>query len=208
MGLIINLKTQNMRQKKFWLSLGSIVFTLSMWAQQRQFSGIVKDDTNSPLPGASVIVKGTLNGALTGGGGEFSIEANVGDTLVISFMGMEDEILSLYDGMPVINLQMKVALGEELEEIVVVATGYDNINKRNFTGSAVTLKTEDVKMDGIVDVSRMIEGKVAGSMYRISLELLELLLELRLEVLLLFLEIITLSMLLMGWSKKTSLNKI
>ena len=44
----------------------------------------------------------------------------------------------------------------------VVVTGFQQINKDKFTGSAVTLKTDDVKIDGLPDVSRMLEGRAAG----------------------------------------------
>src|SRR5829696_9695706 len=44
----------------------------------------------------------------------------------------------------------------------VVVTGFQRINKKNFTGAAVTLRAEDIKMEGVVDVSRMLEGRAAG----------------------------------------------
>ena len=121
--------------------------------------GKVIDSNGNPLPGASVMVKGSKVATLTDFDGGFSIEVPSGSSrIVISYIGMQTkEIDATSDFMTVVLSE----LGENLNE-VVITTGYEKTSKRTFTGAASKISAAELKVDGVVDVSRMIEGKAAG----------------------------------------------
>jgi TonB-linked SusC/RagA family outer membrane protein len=121
--------------------------------------GLVTDSSGSPLPGATVMAKGTKIAVLTDFDGKFSIEmpANT-DRLVISYVGMESKEIGTSNITPTIVLS---EVGQNLKE-VVVTTGYEKTSKRTFTGAISKISGAELKVDGVVDVSRMIEGKAAG----------------------------------------------
>ncbi|OXA78848.1 TonB-linked outer membrane protein, SusC/RagA family [Flavobacterium aquidurense] len=121
--------------------------------------GKVTDSNGSPLPGATVMAKGTKIAVLTDFDGNFSIEMPANSTtIVISYVGMETKEIGTSNTSPTIVL---TELGQNLKE-VVVTTGYEKTSKRTFTGAISKISGTELKVDGVVDVSRMIEGKAAG----------------------------------------------
>jgi TonB-linked SusC/RagA family outer membrane protein len=120
--------------------------------------GRITDATDgSPLPGVTVENLVTHRGVLSNAGGEFTLEARRGDSLRFSFIGRASQV-HIFRGQ-----RISVTLGA-LEGVLseVIITGYQNVEKRKFAGAAVSLKADDVKMNGVVDVSRMLEGRAAG----------------------------------------------
>ncbi len=119
--------------------------------------GVVKSKTGEVLIGATIRVKGLLKGTVTNEKGEFQIpDVNESATLVVSMIGF------LSKEVPVSRF-VSIELSEDavgLQDVVI--TGFQQIDKDKFTGSAVTLKTDDVRIDGLPDVSRMLEGRAAG----------------------------------------------
>lgn len=116
---------------------------------------------SEPVPGTSVLEKGTTNGTSTDGDGNFTIKVNEGATLVFSSIGFKTKEVKVTSA----NINLNVQLEEDvnkLTEVEVVSTGYQQIDRKLFTGSAVKLKAEDVKIAGVTDVSRMLEGRAAG----------------------------------------------
>ncbi|NNE78139.1 MAG: TonB-dependent receptor [Pricia sp.] len=103
-----------------------------------QITGTVLDDDGSPLPGASVVVKGTTIGSTTDFDGVFSIEAEVGDTLVVSYIGFESKEVTAESGSMSIQLTSGVALAE------VIIVGSRNPN-RTATESTVPVDVIDMK---------------------------------------------------------------
>jgi TonB-linked SusC/RagA family outer membrane protein len=128
--------------------------------EKKKIKGKVTDEKGVPLPGVSVIIKGTSIGAATNIDGEYSLEVENSNILLISFMGMTSQTVEIVENKSVYDVVLKEAT-EQLQE-VVVTTGYGKIDRKLFTGSAVKLKAEDAKVDGVADVGRMLEGKVAG----------------------------------------------
>src|SRR5215203_55650 len=122
--------------------------------------GKVTNREGEPLAGASVTVKGTKNGTTTTTTGEFVLNGvDENATLVISSVGFEPQEVKLSGG----RLSSAIVLESEAGMMTdVVVTGFQRINKKNFTGAAVTLRAEDIKMEGVVEVSRMLEGRAAG----------------------------------------------
>ncbi|MBS7253805.1 SusC/RagA family TonB-linked outer membrane protein [Flavobacterium branchiicola] len=121
--------------------------------------GKVTDASGVPLPGATVMAKGTKTAVLTDFDGNFSIEMPANsDRLLISYVGMETKEIGIGNTAPTIVLN---ELGQNLKE-VVVTTGYEKTSKRTFTGAISKISGTELKVEGVVDVSRMIEGKAAG----------------------------------------------
>jgi len=89
-------------------------------AQEKTISGTVVDKTNMPLPGATIVIKGTTSGASTDFDGLYSIKANVGDILVFSYVGYADQENTVGSS-SIINISL--ALDNSLECVVVTALG-------------------------------------------------------------------------------------
>ncbi len=110
------------------------------------------------LPGVSVRIKGGTLATSTNEMGDFSIRVKDGDVLVVSMLGYKTQEI------PVTGKNtFAVHMHEDTNALTeVVVTGFQNIEKKLFTGAATTIKGSDIKQDGVIDVSRMLEGKVAG----------------------------------------------
>lgn len=131
---------------------------VSVVQQDNTCKGVVLDQNGESVIGASVVVKGTTNGGITGMDGDFII-SNVkkGDIIVISFVGYAEQEI-VWDGKP-----MKVTLQEDtetLDEVVVV--GYGVQRKSSITGSIASVKSDKLKTVTTPSVANMLQGKVAG----------------------------------------------
>ena len=129
-------------------------------AQKRKITGTVKDKKGEPLPGVNVLVKGTSVGVATDINGKFIIESPVvkSPVLVFSFVGLLNKEVTVSSDAP-LNVVLEV---EEKVLDDVIVTGYRRISKTTFTGSSTKLQQDDIKLKGVMDVSRMLEGAVAG----------------------------------------------
>lgn len=125
--------------------------------QASQVSGIVLDENGDALIGASVIVKGTQNGAATDMDGKFSLKANPGATLVISYMGYET--MQVKAGRAPLKVNMKPE-DNSLDELVVI--GYGAVKKRDLTGSVASVKSDDITRTPTSNPLEAIQGQVAG----------------------------------------------
>jgi len=123
--------------------------------------GVVTSEKREPLPGITVGVKGVARGAITNEKGEFELKRISSDAILV-FSGtgyrVEEVNLSTFKG-GLLAIQLKEK-PTSLQEVVV--TGFQNIDKNKFSGAATRLKMEDAKIEGVADVSRMLEGRVAG----------------------------------------------
>ncbi|HEY9257441.1 SusC/RagA family TonB-linked outer membrane protein, partial [Chitinophaga sp.] len=118
--------------------------------------GIVRNAKGEAIPGASVKVKGNTKGAITNAAGAFDLEVPDGATIVISAIGYKSQEIKAKDN-------LVITLSDDVTELgSVVVTGFQTIDRKKFAGAAVTLKASDVKIDGVTDVSRMLEGRAAG----------------------------------------------
>lgn len=140
-----------------FLSSSFSVFSSSISSVDIDIKGVVKSTTGEALIGSTIRVKGTQKGTVTNEKGEFVLQGvNEGATLVVSMIGFLPKEVKA-------SRSVSVELAEDavgLQDVVV--TGFQQIDKNKFTGSAVTLKTDDVRIDGLPDVSRMLEGRAAG----------------------------------------------
>ena len=127
------------------------------FAQVGILKGKVTDTHGEPLLGATVLVKETNIGTTTDKEGGFSIKAQKGNTLEVSYIGYQTKKVKIS------QMAITIILKEDVQEIEgVVVTGYQKIKNRVFTGASTSVKMEKIKMDGVADVSRMLEGRVAG----------------------------------------------
>jgi TonB-linked SusC/RagA family outer membrane protein len=112
----------------------------------------------SGLPGVNILIKGTLQGTTTDLDGNYSITAGNGDVLVFKMVGMQTEEIEVGN-----RSVIDVILEEESQVLEgVVVTGFQEVDRKLFTGAAERLKLEDIQVKSEVDVSRMLEGQVAG----------------------------------------------
>ena len=132
----------------------------SIEPRQENIQGTVRDTEGKPLPAASVSIKGTNKSTSTDQNGKFEISALPTDIIIVSFLGYKRQEVSIA-GRKTINISMQRDQ-QTLEVVDVVATGYQTIDRRKFTGAATKVKAEDAQRFGVPDVSRMLEGQVSG----------------------------------------------
>lgn len=133
---------------------------LSAFAQIKITGTVTDAEDGLPIIGATVVVKGTSVGVVTGAQGDFSLTVPAGKEVVtVSFIGYTE-----WEGAVTktqTRLDVKLAKSStKIEEVVV--TGMADVKKETFTGSSVKIKADDVMIAGVSDVSRMLEGQVAG----------------------------------------------
>ncbi len=126
---------------------------------QQKVTGKVVDAAGQPLPGVSVLIKGTATGTITDIDGKFgfaSIPANT--TLTFSFIGMKTQEVAVAG-----QADLTVVMDEETFGInEVVAIGYGSIKKKDVTGAVSSLKAEDFNHGVSVSPTDLIQGRVAG----------------------------------------------
>lgn len=123
-------------------------------------SGVVKGIGGTPLPGVSVMIKGTGSGTTTDNNGHFELRGIPETaTLVFSIVGYNQKEVKLNASTTTLNIQLTEA-DNKMQEVVV--TGYQNIDRKLFTGATGKVSAKDAERNGIPDVSRMLEGQVAG----------------------------------------------
>ena len=126
--------------------------------QQIQISGNVTGSGGMPLPGVSIVIKGSLQGIQTGFDGNFSIAANKGEILVFSYLGMKTLEIVVANS-TTLNIVMTEDVAS-LDEVVVV--GYGTVKKSDLTGSVSSLKGNKVQEQATFSVEGMLAGRVAG----------------------------------------------
>ena len=128
--------------------------------------GKVVDKQKNPLPGVTVVIKGTTIGTATNGIGYFSMDMpKAVDTLVVSFIGMKTKEVVVRKAD---NKQYEIVLEEEveaLEEVQVISTGYQDIDRRRLTSAVTTIKMDDINVAGISTVDKLLEGRIPGMIF-------------------------------------------
>lgn len=144
--------------KKALTTFSLLFMLLTMMAQTDEtVTGTICNEQGEPLIGAYVHVVETKAKAVTDVDGRFTVKAAVGQTLQASYIGMLTQQVKI--GKRPLNIVLKDD-SRQVDEVVV--TGYQNIRNRVYTGAATSVKMDDIKLEGIADVSRMLEGRVPG----------------------------------------------
>ena len=149
-------------KRKLMLLLACLLASIGLVIAQtpKKVTGVViSEEDDQPVVGASVLVKGTTMGTVTDIDGKFTISdvPSSSRTLKISFIGMQTQEIAIKSGL--MKIVMKTD-SEVLDEVVV--TGMTKVDKRLFTGAAASLTADNVKLDGLPEISRGLEGRAAG----------------------------------------------
>lgn len=130
-------------------------------AQTRTISGKVADAKDgSPIPGVTIIVKGTGAGTVTGAGGNFSLSVDLGaKTLIVSFVGYESQQVNL-DGKTTFNISLKED-PRSLEEVIVTAQNISR-DKRSLGYAFESVKGDELAQRSEPNVLNTLNGKIAG----------------------------------------------
>ncbi|MCF6214231.1 MAG: TonB-dependent receptor [Flavobacteriaceae bacterium] len=146
----------NLLLLRYLLLIG--IFMLCSFAEAQTVSGVVSD-ASGPLPGASVIIKGTKNGTQTDFDGKYSLKEVTSDAvLVVSFVGYVTQEVSI-NGRATINIKLKES-ASQLNEVVVV--GYTSQTRADLTGSVASVDiSESIKVP-VTNAAQLLEGRVSG----------------------------------------------
>jgi TonB-linked SusC/RagA family outer membrane protein len=125
--------------------------------RSKTIKGIISEPSGAPLPGATVTISGTPRGVITDVDGSYSIEANPGEKLVISFIGMETATIEVAD-QTVVNVQLEEKV-DELEEVTVVAFGKQK--KESVISSISTINTAELKVPSS-NLTTAFAGRISG----------------------------------------------
>lgn len=128
-------------------------------AQEIVVKGVIRDQQNQTLPGASVLVKGTQSGTVTDVDGNYSIGVPNGEAvLVISFIGYETQEIAVGN-----RTQIDVTLGGDLKTLnEVVVIGYGTQKRGDVTTSIASVDTKDIEERPILQAAQALQGKAAG----------------------------------------------
>ena len=143
---------------RFVVILMCLLASVSAMAQARQVTGqILSSEDNQPLPGASIVIKGTATGTVTDLDGKFALSVPDDNTLLmISYVGFATQEVAVGKE-TVINITLASAT---LEEVVV--TGYSVDKRRQSTGAVSIVKSRDLTAVPSASVDQQLQGRVAG----------------------------------------------
>ncbi len=126
---------------------------------QTSVSGKVVDPKGDPLPGVTVLIKGTAKGTSTDFDGNYSISVeNSNDVLVFSYVGYSTQEVAV-NKQNILNITLQENTSE-LDEVVII--GYGTQKKVNLTGSIATIKSDDIVKNSTASVSSALSGRLAG----------------------------------------------
>ncbi len=146
-------------KKPYYLLLLFTFLLQRLVAQDIPLSGtIISTDDNMPLPGVTIVIKGTTQGTTSDINGKYSIIAPAKGVLVFSFVGMQTQEISI-NGRRVINIKMadeNIPLGE------LVVVGYSSTSKKLISSSIETLNANDIKNIPLRTLDGVLQGQTAG----------------------------------------------
>lgn len=148
-------KMKNMRAM---LLLFFAAFSLEILAQTITVTGTIADSTGESIIGASVLEKGTTNGAITNIDGHFTLKVSPGATLLVSYIGMKGQEIAVGN-----RTEFNIVLLDDakaLEEVVVI--GYGTVKRKDLTGSVASVSSEAIAAVPVSSAVEAITGKMAG----------------------------------------------
>lgn len=128
-------------------------------AQSLNITGkVLESETNNPLIGATIIIKGSTKGVTTDFDGNFKISASLGQILSVSYIGYEDIEVEVKQKEIIIFLKPQV---DELEE-VTISVGYFDVSKKDLSGSISQIKSDQLEQNRSSSLENLLQGQVAG----------------------------------------------
>lgn len=152
-----------MQTKKFYLPKSALLvlgllISIGSWAQQSITGMVVDAETEDPLIGVNIIVKGTATGTVTDLDGNYNIEVPDNETvLVFSYTGYTAQEVEVGDRSVI---DVSLSAGTQLEEVVVV--GYGSQKRVNLTGSVATIEGDDMVEVPVANTGQALAGRVPG----------------------------------------------
>ena len=135
------------------------IFTTTIFAQTIEgFGKVIDKETNSPLPGATIIVKDTSTGVTSDFDGNFKIKSLLGDILVVSYIGYNSIEVVVVETEMIILMEPNL---DQLEE-VTISVGYFDVSKKDLSGSISQIKTEQLEKNRGSSLEKLLQGQVAG----------------------------------------------
>lgn len=135
-----------------------LFFSLWSFGQANLVQGTVKDETGAPMVGVNVVVKGTTNGTITDVNGRFRLDAKTGSVLTFSFIGYENQEITV-GNQKEFSVQLKTS-DLMVEDVVVV--GYGTQRKEAVTGSVASVSGESMREIASSNITQALQGRVAG----------------------------------------------
>ena len=147
------------------------IVVIQMKDEEKKFhaavvSGKVVDEKKHPLPGVTVLLKGTTHGVVTNTNGVFTIvipDTTANAELVLSFVGMKTKTVAYKDkpkeGEWIITMKNDVM---QMEDVVV--TGYTTLSRRESASAVTQIRAKDVMMSGVGSIDKMLQGRIPGMM--------------------------------------------
>lgn len=148
----------NTLSKRGYLTLLALLIAITSFAQEITVNGTVLDETDTPLIGATIQIKNTQKGVITDFDGKFSIKANNNATLVVSYIGYQNQEIKL-KGQKNLNLKL-IPDNAMLDEVVVV--GYGSMKKSDLTGSVSSVAAKSIEGFKTGSVVEALGGQIAG----------------------------------------------
>ncbi|MFT4848549.1 MAG: TonB-linked SusC/RagA family outer membrane protein [Sediminicola sp.] len=127
------------------------------FAQEKTITGTVSDNSGLPLPGATVLVKGTSSGTSTDFDGKYSIKASTGSTLVYSFVGYVAKQMVIESSS---TINVSLLDDNELEEVVVIA--YGTANRATVTSAINTINADEIESRPTASLAQALQGLSPG----------------------------------------------
>lgn len=144
--------------KKFiYSTLMLLSIGLTVQAQRQEINGVVIDaETGEPIVGASILIKNTKTGTISGIDGDFKLNVAKGDHLVISYLGKQPLTVAAKG-----NLQVRlIDNSKSIDDVVVVA--YGTQQRRNLTSSIARVGSSTITESPVTSLEQALEGKMAG----------------------------------------------
>ena len=148
-----------MRKTLSLLSMLLLVFSLS-YAQQHTVAGTVSGPEGAPISAATILVKGTNKSTLTDKNGKFEIMAEPGQTLSVTYVGLEGKDVPVTRASSLSVELNTSAASSELDQVVVV--GYGTKKKVNLTGAVSTVSSKELEGRPITNLSSALQGTMSG----------------------------------------------
>jgi TonB-dependent starch-binding outer membrane protein SusC len=144
--------------KRFLTLTTFLCFAFFLYGQERTVTGVVTDaNTNEPLPGVSIVLKGTVKGVTTDLDGNYTINVEKGQELTFSYMGYLNETVTI-DEQSIVNISLIVDM-QNLDEVIVI--GYGTQKKSLVTGAISKVDGDDLNQNQ-ARVEQSLQGKTAG----------------------------------------------
>jgi len=144
-------------KRKLMMFLALFFMGIGVITAQTQVRGTVVDDAGEPVIGATIQIQGTTQGTVTDINGNFTLSAPASGKLVVSFVGYTTQIVAVGP-----NVQVVLLTDTQILDEVLIVVPYGTARKSTFTGSAAVVNTEQIGKIQTSNISKALEGAVAG----------------------------------------------